>query len=114
VWSVEMQQVEPGQTNAYLTHLKQEWTPLMDAAVEDGVILSYKILVTPLARHDEWNVMLLVEVENMAALDGYTEKIDRIRDKIAQKLKGAGGGGGSCRDFRDVMGWRLAREVNLI
>ena len=109
VWTIEYLQTKPGKFDDYLTNLKEEWSPLMDAAVEEGMILGYKILVTPPASRDDWNVAIMVEVENMAALDGYRDRLDRLADK----LKGMSAGGGSCLDFRDHFGWQMAREITL-
>ena len=109
VWSLEFIQTKAHDPDEYLENLKREWAPLMDAAREENLILDYRILLSPQPSRDEWNVAQLVQVENMAALDNYRERIDRI----AAKVKGAAAGGGSCNPIRDVVAWRLAREITL-
>lgn len=108
VWSIQFAQTKPGMTKDYLANLGASWMPLMDEAKREGLIMSYRVLVAPHANQSDWDVMLMVEVANMAALDGYQEKMDDLAGRIRRP-----GDKQSCSQFRDMLGMKLAREVIL-
>jgi hypothetical protein len=109
VWSVQFARTKPGATAAYLRHLSEAWKPVMEEAQRREIVLSYRILLSNLTGPSDWDVMIMIELKNMAALDGYAERMGRLVKDL-----GAAGGGG-CRqfleDFSEYM--RLTREVNL-
>ncbi|MFB7454567.1 hypothetical protein [Streptomyces sp. NPDC056194] len=109
VWSVQFAQTKPGLTNAYLANLAAKWKPLMEEAKRRNVIRGYRILVAPPAHRDDWNVMIVVEVENMAALDGYSERMA----ELAAGLDRPEGRSQECAQFRELLGMKLVREVFL-
>jgi len=108
VWSIQFAQTKPGMTKEYLQSLRAEWTPLMDEAKRQNVILDYRILLTPRSNPNDWNVMLMVEVENMAALDGYSEKMDALGKSLRSPEPAR-----RCAAFREILGVKLLREVTL-
>jgi len=107
VWSLQFCRVKPGQTRDYLNHLGKAWKPLMEEACRREIILSYRVLVSDLTRPDDWDIMMVVELKNMAALDGFREKMDA--------LIGAAAGGGGCNLFLEpgTECIRLLRQINL-
>lgn len=112
VWSIQFVRTEPDATKPYLKALSSEWVPIMEEAKRSNLILGYRILLTPPAHRDDWNVMIMVEVENMAALDGYSERIARISRGLS--------GGSACVTVLDkvsrppdFIGMKLLREVGL-
>ncbi|MEU3572523.1 hypothetical protein AB0E96_29475 [Kitasatospora sp. NPDC036755] len=109
VWSVQFARTKPGLTNAYLANLRAQWKPLMEEAKRQKLIRDYRIVVSPPTGRDDWNVMIVTEVENMAALDGYSE---RMAD-LSARLDGPDRPSHGCAQFRELLGMRLAREVFL-
>jgi hypothetical protein len=110
VWSVQLIQSKPGMTRKYLANLRAGWTPLMDRAKEEGLILDYRIMLAPLGSRDDWDVMIMVELENMAALDEYGQKMEALAAdrRTNEALPPVG-----CAQFRDLVGMKLLREVTL-
>jgi hypothetical protein len=106
VWSVQLVRAKPGQTRPYLECLRDEWKPLMQAAKEQGLILDYRILITPLAHAADWDVMITVELPNMAALDNYNEQLRLLAENL-------GSGGVQCARFHEIVGMKLMREAIL-
>lgn len=78
VWSLQFIRTKPGMTGEYLKSLQGKWKQVMEEAAREKLIVSYRMFLTPFTQQDEWNVMLAVELKNMAALDGITEKLARI------------------------------------
>lgn len=107
VWSVQFMQAKPGRTIPYLTYLRSEWKPLMEAAKQQGLILSYRTLIAPLTHADDWDVMLMIELPNMAALDGYNEKIRELGGGLASSRRQDGS------QLHELRGMKLLREAIL-
>jgi hypothetical protein len=108
VWSIQFARTKPRSTSAYLKHLGETWKPIMEEAQRRDVILSYRVLLSNLTSPDDWDVMVLIELKNMAALDDYREKMRRVIDEV--------GGGGGCFSFLEPGSeyMRLVREVNWV
>jgi hypothetical protein len=111
VWSVSIIKSETGQTVAYLNSLKTTWKGIMDEAKAQGLILSYKILSGQAANPADFDIMLLVEYKDMAAMDGNDDKWDAISAKVV----GNDDVQGKLRDtrvkMRTIYGGKLLREI---
>jgi hypothetical protein len=108
VWSVQFAHTKPGMTAEYLSNLRESWVPVMDQAKREDVILDYRILVSPHAGRDDWDVMLMVEVRDMAALDGYQGRLAGVASRAQQPAIKR-----PCAQFRDMLGMKLARQITL-
>jgi hypothetical protein len=109
VWSVQFARTKPGATDAYLKHLSEAWKPVMEEAIQRGFILSYRILLSNYTIPHDWDVMILIEVKNMAALDGYSERMRQLaKDLGAARVEGCSA---FLEDFSQHM--RLTRQVAL-
>jgi hypothetical protein len=109
VWSVQFARTNPGETMAYLTQLKEIWQPIMDEARQRGIILSHRILLSNHTSPNDWDVMIMIELKNMAALDGYRENMESMITELNLRSTR------SCSSFLDPNSqyMRLIREVNL-
>ncbi|GGS69865.1 hypothetical protein [Streptomyces cinerochromogenes] len=106
VWSVQFIRAKRGQTPSYLSCLGTQWKPLMEAAKQQGIILGYRVLMAPLNTPEDWDFMLLVELPNMAALDGYNEKMRALATSLgAEKPR--------CSQHSELVGMKLLREAVL-
>jgi hypothetical protein len=54
----------------------------MEEAKRQGIVLSYRILSAQPAGPEDWDLLLMVEAKNWAALDGIDEKFDAIQQKV--------------------------------
>src|SRR4029450_14160962 len=85
VWTITMVKAKAGMTDEYLKGLAKTFKGAMDEAKKQNLIMDYKILLGPAATPQDFDILLMVESKNMAALDGFREK----GDPIAKKLEGA-------------------------
>jgi hypothetical protein len=83
VWNLSMITVEPGQDDAYLESLRGFYTSVMEEAIKQKLVLSYKILVGNRAMPGDFNLIIMTESTNWASLDGVGDKLDAIAAKIA-------------------------------
>src|SRR5260370_23306664 len=113
VWNVTMVKVKPGLGDQYLKGLAKTFKGTLDEAKKQDLIISYKILLGDSATPNDFNILLMVESKNMAALDNGREKFDPIAKKmsgsVAQQEKIAT----KRLDIREIMGVKLMREVTL-
>src|SRR4030095_4067779 len=82
VWTITMVKAKPGMTDEYLKGLAKTFKGAMDEAKKQDLIVDYKILLGPAATPQDLEILIMVELKNMAALDGFREKADPIARKI--------------------------------
>src|SRR4051794_31408967 len=69
VWVMSMVKTKTGMTDDYLKNLAHAFRPVMDEAKKQHTILDYKILLGAAANGRDFDVLLMLEYKNMAALD---------------------------------------------
>lgn len=113
VWQVTYVKTAPGHYEDYLRDLAGGWKRVNDAAIQAGHVLSYKILTAPAANRDDWDLMLLVEVPNMAALDDGNAKFDPIVAQVFGSLPESQQATVRRSEIRQILGDKVAREITL-
>lgn len=113
VWQITYVKTAPGHFEDYLRDLAAGWKRVNDAAIEQGHVRSYKILTAEAAHRDDWDLMLLVELPNMAALDGAMEKFDPIVAEVFGSLPQSQQATVQRAELREILGGKLAREIVL-
>ena len=105
----------PQQAPDQLEQLSRMYMPMMKAAQEAGLIKSYKLLTGGYSNMDDFDLMLLVEIENMAALDETPEreaKWKAVREKVRASLGQDAEDEiqATYRKIRSIQGSKLMRE----
>ena len=113
VWQITMVKTKTGMSDDYLKALAKIFKTTNDEAKKQGIIIDYKILAGDSATQQDFDMLLMVEYPNMAALDGMRDKTDPIAAKLV-------GTDDQQRDLavkrlqiRDIMGGKLMREITL-
>ena len=102
-----------GGEDDYLKYLAATWKPLNEAAKKDGLILSYRVIGGNPANKDDWDLVLVVEYKNMAALDGMEEKMRPIMEKMVGSSSKANEAATKRGEIREILGSKLCRELIL-
>jgi hypothetical protein len=116
VYRVTMVRTEANSQDDYFKQLDQIYYPTMTQAREQGLIKSFKLLAGDAANKEDFDVILLVEMENMAALDDTPEreaKWKAIREAMKTKMGGqekVDGLRAAINGKRDFLGSKLMRE----
>ena len=116
VYRVTMVRTEANSQDDYFKQLDQIDYPTMMQAREQGLIKSFKLLAGDAANKEDFDVILLVEMENMAALDDTPEreaKWKAIREGMKTKIGGqekVDGLRAAINGKRDFLGSKLMRE----
>ena len=110
VWTLEFIKINPGQDEIYINSLKTSWKAILDEALKQELILSYKILAGDAANPNDWNLVLMVEYRNLASIEGNDDKWDAIQAKLlpSAELKKLVE---SRVAIRTIYGDKLMREV---
>ena len=113
VWNITMVKVKPGMGDEYLKGLAKTFKGSLDEAKKQGLVMDYKILLGDPATPQDFNILLMVESKNMAALDNGREKFDPIARKVVGRTDQQQAIQVKRLDIREIMGTKLMREITL-
>ena len=113
VWNITMVKTKPGMDDQYLKGLAKTFKGNLDEAKKQKLILSYKILIGSAATSNDFNILLMVESKDMAALDNGREKFDPIAKKIEGSVEEQEQTMVKRLDIREIVGDKLMREITL-
>jgi len=113
VWNLQFIRVKPGLQDDYLNSIRASTKRVLDEGKRQGLILSYHYISAPSATPQDWDILVMVEYKNYAALDGLREKVEPI---AARALGGEAERrtlAGRRNEIREVVGSKLGRELIL-
>ena len=113
VWTITMVKAKAGMTDEYLKGLAKTFKGAMDEAKKQDLIMDYKILLGDAATPQDFDILLMVESKNMAALDGLREKTDPIARKVEGTPDQQRATQTKRLEIREIMGSKNMREVSL-
>ena len=113
VWNITMVKAKFGMGDEYLKGLAKTFKGALDEAKKQNLILDYKILLGDAATPQDFNILLMVESKNMAALDDAREKFDPIARKVEGTPDQQRATAVKRLDIREIMGSKLMREITL-
>jgi|ERR1700736_1402634 hypothetical protein len=113
VWTITMVKTKPGMEDDYLKNLAQGFRATNEEAKKQGLIMDYKILIGNAATPQDFNILLMAEYKNMAALDNARDKFDPIATKIIGNEDAQRQGSIKRMEIREIMGGKLMREITL-
>ena len=97
----------------YLKGIAKTFKGTLDEAKKQNLILDYKILIGEAATPQDFNILLMVESPNMAALDNAREKFDPIERKVSGDSATQMATATKRLNIREIMGAKLMREITL-
>lgn len=113
VWDISYVRTAPGQFDNYLQDLAAHWKRVNDEAIRQGHVVSYKILSAQPGNRNDWNLMLLVEYPNMAAMDEAAAKFDPIVAQVFGSIPASERATVERSQLREILGGKLTRELIL-
>ena len=108
-----MVKTKPGMDDEYLKGIAKTFKGTLDEAKKQNLILDYKILIGEAATPQDYNILLMVESQNMAALDNAREKFDPIERKVSGDPSAQAATATKRLNIREIMGAKLMREITL-
>jgi len=113
VWNITMVKAKSGMGDEYLKGLAKTFKGSLEEAKKQNLILDYKILLGDAATPQDFDILLMVESKNMAALDNAREKFDPIARKTVGTTDQQQAMAVKRLDIREIMGSKLMREITL-
>jgi len=114
VWVLQFIHVKPGMDSAYNNYLAGEWKKEQEAAKSQGLILGYKVLETENHSPNDFNLILMTEVKDLATLEANQPKADELAQQVVGTDEQQQQQGYKNREaMREPLGTRIAREVVL-
>jgi hypothetical protein len=113
VWNLQFIRVKPGLQDDYLNNIRATTKNLLDEAKRQGLILSYHYISAPAATPEDWDVLVMVEYKNYAALDGLREKVEPLAAKTIGGESNRRTRAGQRNEIREVVGTKFGRELIL-
>lgn len=108
-----MVKTKPGMSDDYLKGIAKSFKGSFDEAKKQNLILDYKILIGDAATPQDFNILLMVESQNMAALDNAREKFDPISRKVSGDPDAQRATATKRLEIREILGAKLMREITL-
>jgi hypothetical protein len=113
VWQITMVKTKPGMGDDYLKALAKIFKSTNDEAKRQGIITDYKILVGDAATQQDYDMLLMIQYPNMAALDGLRDKTDPIAAKMIGTDDQQRQLAVKRLEIREIMGDKTMREITL-
>jgi hypothetical protein len=113
VWDITFVRTKAGMGDDYMKNLAGAYKSTSEEAKKQGIIVDYKILIGDPANRDDFDIMLMVEYKNMAALDGLREKTDPIARKLIGTEEVMKQASTKRMEVRDILGNKTMREITL-
>jgi len=117
VWNLTFIKLKPNMGNDYLKGLNKTWKASMDELVNQKLLKSYKILLGSASNPQDFDLLLMTEFENFAAMDPDPER-DKKMDEIEKKIMESMGDDfkkivSNYTTLREITGRKTMREIYL-
>jgi hypothetical protein len=113
VWTITMVRTKSGMDDDYLKQISQSVKPVYEEEKKQKIILDYKILDGDAMGPHDFNILIMVEYPNMAALDGLRDKMDPIVEKVMGPEDQRRATAVKRLDIREILGTKTMREITL-
>ena len=113
VWEITMVRTKAGMGDDYLKNLAGAYKSTSEEMKKEGVIMDYKILLGDAANQEDYDILLMVEYKNMAALDDLRAKTDPIERKLIGSETQMRQGSVKRAEIREILGSKTMREITL-
>lgn len=113
VWQITMVKTKPGMSDDYLKMIAKTLKSTSEEAKKQGIIMDYKILTGQASDPHDFDILLMQEYPNMAALDGLRDKTDPIARKLVGSEDVQRQGAVKRMEVREILGSKLMREITL-
>jgi hypothetical protein len=113
VWVLTMIKTKTGLGDDYLKSISGTVKPVYEEEKKQKIILDYKILNGDASGSQDFNILIMVQYPNMAALDVLREKMDPIIEKVMGSEDQRRATAVKRLDIREILGTKTMREITL-
>ena len=113
VWVMTFVKTKSGLSDEYLKSITGLLKPIFDEERKQGIILDYKILSGDAAGDRDFNVIIMVQYPNAAALNGLRARTEPIIDLIIGPAEKRRDLAAKRLDLREILATKTMREITL-
>jgi hypothetical protein len=113
VWTLTMVKTKAGLEDDYLRQISGTVKPVYEEEKKQKIILDYKILQGDAMGTQDYNIIIMIQYPNMAALDGLRDKMDPILEKVMGSEDQRRATAVKRLDIREILGTKTMREITL-
>ena len=113
VWTLTMIKTKTGLSDDYIKQITGTVKPVYDEEKKQKIILDYKILNGEASGPQDFDILIMVQYPNMAALDGLRDKMDPIVEKVMGSEEQRRDTAVKRLDIREILGTKTMREITL-
>lgn len=111
IWVLTFVKTKPGLTADYFKSISASLKPVYEEEKRKKMILNYKILNADAPDDRDFNVIIMVEYPNAAAVEGSRERIEPIIDKIIGPDNARRELAAKRQDVREILATKKMREI---
>ena len=108
-----MIRTKAGLDDDYFKQVSGTVKPVYEEEKKQKIILDYKVLSGDAMGSQDYNIIIMVEYPNMAALDGLRDKMDPIVEKVMGSEEQRRATAVKRLDIREILGTKTMREITL-
>jgi hypothetical protein len=113
VWTLTTIKTKTGLDDDYFRQISGTVKPIYDEEKKQKIILDYKILMGDPHSRDDFNILIMVQYPNMAALDGLRDKMDPLIEKVMGSEDQRHATAVKRLEIREILGTKTMREITL-
>jgi hypothetical protein len=113
VSDVAFVRTKPGKFDDYMKWVDSVWKQTNEEAKKAGIVTGYSVFAVEPRNPGDPDLILSITYPNMAALDGITDKLDAITEKVEGSVSKSNQNDADRGSLRDVLGSELIREMIL-
>ena len=108
-----MVKTKSGMTDDYFKGLNRTFKGSLEEAKKQNLIMDYKILIGDAANPQDFDILLMVEQQNMAGFDGARDEFDPIARKVKGSEQQQRNTATQRQQIREILGNKIMREITL-
>jgi len=113
VWTLTMIKTKTGLADEYLKQITGTVKPVYDEEKKQKITLDYKILNGESSGPQDFNILMLVEYPDWAAMDNLRDKMDPIVEKVMGTEEQRRETAVTRLHVREILGTKTMREIAL-
>ena len=114
VYRVTLLDIKPGKGPDFWKDLRQNVKPVYDEYKKQGIIKDYKIqLKMSTDNPADWDIAIMLQYKNMAALDGLSARTDPITGKLYGSPEARQVAATKRSEYATIVAQYLTREITL-
>ncbi len=111
IWRFSFIKFRAGMRDRYLENLQKNYVPELEVAKKQGTILSYKVIQGEAATTADWNIIIMLELQDAAALGRFDKEMKKATAVAIGSRADEEKADAVRETIRDYLGIKSAQEI---